>query len=186
MSNFKAVIIGGSAGSFQIISLILAGIKKDFKLPIIIALHRLKHIREGFVETLSYQSQLPILEPMDKERIKPGIVYISPANYHLYVELNDTLSLSTEPLVHHCRPAIDLTLHSAGFVYREQALGIILSGANKDGAFGLNKLKEYGGTTLVQEPAEAQVNTMPNAVLERFKPDYIYKVEQIIRFLNSL
>jgi len=186
MTSYKAIIIGGSAGSFQVIAKILASINNDFKYPVIIALHRLKHVRKGFVETLALQSNLPIIEPMDKDKIKPGNAYIAPANYHLYVELNDTFALSTEPMVHHSRPAIDLTFLSAAYVYKNLVLGIILSGANKDGAYGLMHLKEQGGTTIIQDPSEAQVDTMPKAALERLKPDYILNTEQIIEFLNNL
>lgn len=186
MSKYKAIIIGGSAGSFQVVTKILSGLKDSFDIPIIMALHRLKHVRHGFVETLSIKSKLPIIEPNDKQGIKKGQVYLAPANYHLYVELANTFALSTEPSVNHSRPSIDLTFITAAFAYKEKAVGIILSGANKDGAFGLKKIKDHKGLAIVQDPAESQVSTMPNSALARTNVDHILKVDDIIKFLNSL
>jgi len=94
-SYYKAIIIGGSAGSFQVLTKILGNIPKDFPLPIIIASHRLKHIRSGFTEALAIKSVKEIIEPEDKESIKRGKVYLAPANYHLSVELGNTFSLLT-------------------------------------------------------------------------------------------
>jgi len=184
--KYKAVIIGGSAGSFQIVLKIISNLPKDFYLPVFLSLHRLKHIRSGFVEALLTKSKLPIKEPFDKEMIKPGIIYLAPANYHMYIELGNRIALSTEPPVNHSRPSIDLSFFSAANVYREKLIGIILSGANRDGALGLKEVKKYNGTTIVQDPLESQINTMPNAAIEKTKVDYIYKTPEIIKFLNNL
>jgi len=91
---YKAVVIGGSAGSFQVITKILSSLPKNFPLPVLLSLHRLKHVRSGFVEALSIKSTIPIVEPYDKETIKPGKGYLAPANYHMYVELGNKISLS--------------------------------------------------------------------------------------------
>ena len=92
-NSYKAVVIGGSAGSFQGIVKILSQLPIDFPLPIIMALHRLKHVRHGFVEALSIKSALRIIEPDDKESIKKGLVYLAPANYHMSVEIGNYFSL---------------------------------------------------------------------------------------------
>lgn len=185
--KYKLIIIGGSAGSFQVVTNILAQLPKDFDIPIVLALHRLKHIRHGFVEALSLKSGLPVVEPLDKEQIKPGKVYLAPANYHLYVELAGTFALSTEEPVNHSRPAIDLTFLTGAYAYKNKTVGIILSGANKDGAFGLKKVKDWGGVTIVQNPSESQVTTMPVSAIEKCKTvDHIFKTEEIINYLVSL
>ena len=184
--KYKALIIGGSAGSFQVILKIISNLPKNFALPVFLSLHRLKHVRSGFVEALLTKSILPIKEPFDKEQIKPGTIYLAPANYHMYMELGGRISLSTEPVVNHSRPSIDLSFFSAANVYREKLIGIILSGANLDGALGLRQVKKYNGLTIVQDPAESQINTMPNAAIEKTKVDYIYKTQEIINFLNKL
>lgn len=186
MSDYKAVMIGGSAGSFQVVTRILAAIPKNFDLPVFMALHRLKHVRSGFVEALSIKSNLPIVEPFDKEIIRPGVVYLAPANYHLYIEADKRFSLSTEEPVNHSRPSIDLSFVTAASTYKSKLVGIILSGANRDGARGLKAVKDNGGLTIVQDPKEAQVDTMPVSSMGMTKVDHIMNTDQIISFLNRL
>lgn len=185
--KYKLVIIGGSAGSFQIVTKILANIPKDYKIPIVLALHRLKHVRHGFVEALNIKSALPVIEPFDKQNLKPGKIYLAPANYHLYIELAGTFALSTEKPVNHSRPSIDLAFLTGAYTYKKKAVGVILSGANRDGAYGLKKMKDWGGITVVQDPNEAQITTMPMAAIDKTKNvDYILKTDEIIKFLISL
>lgn len=185
-NKYKAVVIGGSAGSFQGITQILSSIPKDFPLPMFLCLHRLKHVRNGFVEALSIKSNKPVVEPFDKETIKKGGVYLAPANYHLCLELGNTCSLSTEELVNNSRPAIDLTFDSASYLYRDKLVGILLSGANKDGAYGMMKVKERNGLTIVQHPDDSMINAMPNAALAATKIDHILTVKEIVSFLLEL
>lgn len=183
---YKAVIIGGSAGSFQVVTKILNSLPVNFKFPVLLSLHRLKHVRSGFVEALSIKSAIEIIEPNDKDPIKSGKAYLAPANYHMYVELGNRISLSTEEAVNHSRPSIDLSFITAAEAYREKLIAIILSGANKDGAYGIKKVKDYGGLTIVQDPNECQVKTMTEASIRMTKIDHIYSTNQIIRFLNKL
>ncbi len=185
-NKYKAIVIGGSAGSFQGITQILANVPKDFPLPMFLCLHRLKHVRHGFVEALSIKSNKVISEPFDKETIKKGAVYLAPANYHMCLELGSTLALSTEDLVNNSRPAIDLTFETASYVYRDKLIGILLSGANKDGAYGMMKIKQRDGLTIVQDPNESMINAMPNAALAATKIDYTLTITQIVNFLYEL
>ena len=186
MQDYKAVVIGGSAGSFQVVVKILQSLPKNFNYPVLLCLHRLKHVRSGFVEALSIKSNIPIIEPYDKAYIKPGTGYLAPANYHMYIELANQISLSTEEPVNHSRPAIDLTYMSAAVAYRQRVIGIILSGANRDGALGMKKIAELGGTTIVQDPQECEVRTMTEGTLNVTKVDYVYKTDQIIQFLRNI
>jgi two-component system chemotaxis response regulator CheB len=185
-NGFKAVVIGGSAGSFQGIVKILSALPPDFPLPVIMALHRLKHVRHGFVEALSLKSALPVVEPEDKENVKKSTVYLAPANYHLSIELGNYFSLSTEDMVNNSRPSIDITLASAAYVYRNRLIGILLSGANRDGGLGMKHISEKGGRTLVQEPTECMIETMPKAALELARIDHVLTIDGIITFLNEL
>ncbi len=185
-NKYKAVVIGGSAGSFQGITRILSSIPRDFSLPIIMCLHRLKHVRNGFTEALSIKSIKPVTEPCDKENIKKGQVYLAPANYHLSVELGNSFSLSTEEMVNNSRPAIDITLETAAYVYKDKLVGILLSGANRDGAVGMKKIKDRGGLTIVQDPADCMIDTMPAAALQMTPIDYTLGIEEIIKFLIEL
>lgn len=185
-TQYKAVVIGGSAGSFQGITRILQSLPADFDLPIIMCLHRLKHVRNGFEEALSIKSVKPVAEPYDKEQVKRGKVYLAPANYHLSLELGNAFSLSTEEMVNNSRPSIDITLETAAYVYSQKLVGILLSGANKDGALGMKKIKDRGGLTIVQEPTECMIDTMPTAALKVTPIDYVLKIDQIIEFLAEL
>ncbi len=185
-NSYRAVVIGGSAGSFQGITRILSSISEGFPLPIIMCLHRLKHVRNGFIEALSIKSVKPVIEPYDKEGVKKGKVYLAPANYHMYLELGHTFALSTESMVNNSRPSIDITLESSAYAYKQRLIGILLSGANKDGANGMKAIKEKGGLTIVQDPKECLIDTMPNAALKITEIDYTLTIENIIKFLNEL
>jgi two-component system chemotaxis response regulator CheB len=185
-NSYKAVVIGGSAGSFQGIVKILAQLPKNFPLPIIMCLHRLKHVRNGFVEALSLKSVVQVVEPIDKEQIKKGSVYLAPSNYHMSVELGHHFSMSTEEMVNNSRPAIDITLATAAYVYRDKLIGILLSGANRDGGLGMKSITDKGGLTIVQEPTECMIDTMPKAALALTKIDHTLKIDQIVEFLIEL
>ncbi len=183
---YKAVIIGGSAGSFQVVTRILHALPPTFPLPVLLCLHRLKHVRSGFVQALSIKSKLPVIEPYDKEQIKPGRAYLAPANYHMFIELANRFALSTEEPMNHSRPAIDLSFMTAAHAYRHKLIGIILSGANKDGAFGLKKVHDHGGITIVQDPLECEVKTMTETALKLTEVNYVFKTSQIIDFLLKI
>lgn len=185
-NSYKAVVIGGSAGSFQGVVKILAQLPKGFPLPIIMALHRLKHVRHGFIEALSLKSVVPVVEPDDKEPIKKGGIYLAPANYHLSVELGNNFSLSTEEMMNNSRPAIDITLGSCAYVFKDKLIGILLSGANRDGAMGMKYIKDRGGLTIVQDPSECMIETMPKAAMALTPVDHVLKVDQIVEFFKEL
>lgn len=183
---FKAVVIGGSAGSFQGITRILSELPDDFELPIIMCLHRLKHVRNGFVEALSLKSIRPVVEPYDKEQIKRNKIYLAPSNYHMSIELGNTFSLSTEDMINNSRPAIDVTLGSAAYVYKNKLVGILLSGANKDGALGMKRIKDRGGITIIQSPEECMIATMPEAAKAITTIDHEMDIHNIITYLKGL
>jgi len=183
---YKAVVIGGSAGSFQVLTKILSALPKTFNLPVLLCMHRLKHVRSGFLEALAIKSNLPIIEPNDKEQIKPGKVYLAPANYHMYIELGNRIALSTEEPVNHSRPSIDLSFLTASQAFRDKMVGIILSGANSDGAVGLQKVKEHNGIAIVQDPNDCQVRTMSEAAMKLTQVDHVFTTDQIIKFLLKL
>lgn len=184
--NFKVIVIGGSAGSFSVLSEILRKINPDFKIPIILSLHRLKHVRSGLVEGLSLSSVLEVVEPNDKEKLRPNTVFLAPSNYHLFLELDGSFSLSTEESLNHSRPSIDYTLTSTAYAYRHNVLGILLTGANIDGAQGLKQIHNYKGVTIVQDPKTCEIDTMPKAALQIFEPDFVLSPTEIIDFLNSI
>ena len=186
MHQIKHIVIGGSAGSFKIVTDILSALPKQFPYSVILVLHRLKHIKEGFTDALKLKSLLPVSEPFDKEKILPGRVYIAPANYHLYIQPDNTFALSTEDVVNHSRPSIDLTLSTAAFSFKRNVLAIVLSGANNDGAAGLKDVVSYGGTAVVQDPDDAAVPTMPEAALRISETENILSSQEIIEYIVNL
>lgn len=183
---YKAIIIGGSAGSFQVISSILQSLPENYNYSLLLCLHRLKHVRSGFLEALSIKSKITLAEPFDKEIIKPNKAYLAPANYHMYIDLGNRIALSTEETVNHSRPSIDLAFITAAQWYQKKLIGIILSGANKDGSLGLKTIAEMGGFTIVQDPSECEVTTMTETAIQIYNKHQVWSVEKIINFLINL
>jgi two-component system chemotaxis response regulator CheB len=184
--KYKAVVIGGSAGSFSVVTKLLSQLKADFPLPVIVCLHRLKHVRSGLVESIRLKSALEVIEPNDKEQIVGGKVYLAPSNYHMFVEYDGTFSLSTEEPLNHSRPSIDHTLSSAAYVYRNKLIGIVLTGANKDGAKGMKDIADKKGVTIIQDPKTCEVDTMPKSVTRLITPDMVLSPDEILKYLNQL
>jgi two-component system, chemotaxis family, protein-glutamate methylesterase/glutaminase len=127
-----------------------------------------------------------ICEPFDKEYIQSGKVYLAPANYHLLFDNGQRFSLSVHDPLNHSRPSIDIIMDSAAEFFREKTIGVILSGANMDGAHGLLKIHNLGGFTIVQDPSDCQISTMPGSCLELFKPDSVINAAGIINFISNL
>lgn len=185
MEGVKAIVVGGSAGSFPLVVRLLSELPKDFKFPIFLALHRLKHVPHGLLTSLAAKSNLILVEPDDGDRICSGIAYLAPANYHMYIEPLKTIALSTEPMVMYSRPAIDLTFETAAAAYKDGLVGVMVSGANKDGAKGMAAVKNKGGYTIVQDPDEAGVATMPKGAIAATEIDFVGTMDEIINKLKS-
>src|SRR5690606_35205527 len=119
-----------------------------------------------WIDILDSMCFLRVKEADEKEKIKPGCVYIAPPNYHLLIEKNETFSLSIDEKVNYARPSIDVLFDSAAYVYYDQLIGVVMTGANHDGAMGLKKIKENGGMTIVQDPETAISRFMPEAAIQ--------------------
>ncbi len=184
--KFEAVVIGGSAGSFTVITQILAELPQPFTLPIFMCLHRLKDKREGFKEALEIKSKIKIEEPDDKTPIVSNIAFLAPANYHLLIENKKYISLATTELVQFSRPSIDVLFESAADVYKEKLLAILLSGANKDGAEGMRAIKSRGGFTVIQDLSTCSMVTMPEAAFKLTQIDIQLKPNEISEFLKTV
>ena len=182
----KAVVIGGSAGSFQVVIRILELFRPNLPIPVFLCLHRLKQVRKGFEETLNYNASLPVREPLDKENIRPGKIYLAPSNYHLLIEKDLTVALSAEHPVHHSRPSIDVCFSAAADVYGEGLLAILLSGANQDGTQGVAAVKKNRGAVVIQDPEDCEISTMCESAIKLTKPDQILSVSNIIEFVSLL
>lgn len=181
----RAIVIGGSAGSYKVVLKLISSIPKNSEVVVFICLHRLRSARNGFSETMRLKSPLKIIEPVDKQDIEKNCIYVAPANYHMIISENNTINLSVEEEINHSRPSIDITFHSAAELYKSDLMGIILSGANHDGAFGMKKILENGGLTIAQEPSECEISVMPEHCIENKSICRIESTSEIIQSVQN-
>lgn len=164
MSETRLVVIGASWGGLAALSELVSALPGDFAAPLVVVQHRSRHADNLLASLLQDVTTLRVVDAEDKEPLEPAGVYIAPANYHLMVEKGH-LSLTTDPMVRFSRPSIDVTFISAGDAYRSAAIGVVLTGANDDGARGLRHIVNCGGKAIVQDPAAAESKTMPAAAV---------------------
>lgn len=182
---FDIVVIGTSTGGLKALQTLLSGLPVEFSLPIVIAQHRGKDLESGLCEYLGECSGLPVVEPEDKEPLLGGHVYLAPRDYHLLIE-NRSFALSTAQSVRFARPSIDVLFESAADAFQTRAIGVILTGANSDGARGLAAIKSRGGFTIVEDPASAAARELPDAAIAQAAPDRILVLDQIAPCLVTL
>jgi two-component system chemotaxis response regulator CheB len=184
--RYRAVVIGASAGGIHAIKAIITALPRDFQLPVVIVQH-LSPISDNYWITLmDGMSLLTVKEADEKEKIRKGTIYIAPPNYHLLIERDETFSLSVDPKVNYARPSIDVLFESAADAYTTQLIGVVLTGANNDGALGLRRIKEQGGLAIVQDPRTAESSSMPEAAIAATPVDYILPLEEIIQLLATI
>ena len=186
MSGVEAVVIGASAGGVAALLQVLGGLPEGFAIPVLCVLHLPDERHSQLASVLQRRIHRPVREARDKEGIAPGLIYVAGPGYHLSVERDLSLSLSQEEPVHFSRPAIDFLFQSAADAYGAGLLGVLLTGANEDGAQGLLQIKNSGGRTVVQDPRDAQVALMPEAALALQQPDHILSLSGIGHLLATL
>ena len=181
-----AVVIGASAGGLAALSALVTGLPSTYRLPLLMVQHVPPTGPTQLVEIFQRKTDLKVKEAGDKEPVRAGSLYFAAPGYHLLVESDLSLSLSQDDAMHFSRPSIDVLFESAADVWGERVVGILLTGANEDGAAGLDAIRLAGGLTVVQDPGEAEVATMPLAALQRFAPDFILPLRDIHRLLREL
>jgi two-component system chemotaxis response regulator CheB len=184
--RIDAVVIGTSAGGVEALSALLPALPAGTRAAVFVVLHLPRERRSLLVEIFGPRCALPVVEAIDKEPIAAGTIYFAPPDYHLLLDAGPRLALSVDELVNYSRPSIDVLFESAADLYRERLLGIVLTGGNEDGAAGLAAVQRAGGTTVVQDPATAQVALMPASALGRIRPDFVLNLEQIAALLRGL
>ncbi len=184
--RFEAVVIGASAGGVNALLGLLSGLPDNFRLPIVTVLHLPDDRQSHLAEIFQQRSAIAVREAADKAGIEPATIYFASAGYHLSIESDRSFSLSGEEPIHFSRPSIDILMESAADVYGESLAGILLTGANYDGANGLARIRENGGLTVVQDPEEAQVATMPEAAIKKLRPDLILRLDAIRQLILRL
>lgn len=186
LSETEMIVIGTSAGGLDLLNLILPAIAKTQKLKVCVVIHLAPTGPNLIPELLDDRCSLLVKEAEPGEMLQEDVIYISPPDYHLCVEPNMILTLSSEEQVNYSRPSIDVLFESAAYAFGKKTLGILLTGANSDGAEGLRKIKDAGGITIVQEPGDAEYGVMPQSAISLMEPDYILEKEKIRDFLKEL
>ena len=185
MKRFDLIVIGCSLGGMRALQTIFKALTQDFCVPIAIVQHRYKASNEALPSFLHRSTELPVVDVEDKQPIEQGTIYLAPADYHLLVE-RGRFSLSVDAAVAYSRPSIDVLFESAADAYRDTLIGVVLTGANADGARGAALIKRRGGFVIVQDPATAEAPAMPQAAIEAAKVDRILPLEKIGPFLVEL
>lgn len=184
--RFDAVVIGGSAGGMDALGRLLARLPAGYGLSVLVVLHLHPEQDGYYIEHFQHRCALPVVEAVEREPALPGHVFVAPPGYHLLLEKDRTFSFSAEEKVNFARPSLDVLFESAAEAYRERLVGVILTGANHDGALGLRKIRNLGGLCVVQRPDEADHPQMPNAAIAAADPQQVLGLDGIATLLAGL
>jgi two-component system, chemotaxis family, protein-glutamate methylesterase/glutaminase len=185
-SAIRLILVGGSAGSLQVILKLFAGLDKNYPIPVVVVVHRGNVVDPLLEELLGMRTGLTVKEAEEKEIPASGTLYLCPPDYHLLFEADGSFTLDYSEKVNFCRPSIDVSFQSAARVFAPGLVCVLLSGANSDGAEGLAYVKSRGGLTIAQDPGDAEVSYMPQMAIQRKETDYVLKTGEIRSFLESL
>ena len=181
----EIVGVGASLGGLDALETLFGALPPDFACPIVLVQHRMPQVEGLLVELLQGYSTRRVVEPEDKDPIEPGHIYLAPPNYHLLVE-RGFFSLSVDPPVNFARPSIDVLFESLADSYGRGALGVVLTGSNKDGASGAAAIKRAGGRVLVQDPRTAESPVAPLAVLDATEVDAVLDLKRMAERIAHL
>jgi len=185
-TRIDGVVIGASAGGVEALEVLLPALPATLRPSVFIVLHLPRERPSLLVEIFARRCARPVREADDKEPVEPGTVYFAPPDYHMLLEKNRQIALSADEPVHFSRPSIDVLFESAAEVYGERLLGVILTGANRDGAAGLQAVHQAGGVTVVQQPNSAKVPVMVVSALRRGPVDFVLSLPKIAQLLGAL
>jgi two-component system chemotaxis response regulator CheB len=184
--GYELIVIGASWGGLRALEALLGALPPEFATPVVVAQHRAVDYGKGALAgVLARRSGRTVVEAGDKDPIESGLVYVAPSDYHLLVE-PDGFALSTDDLVHHSRPSIDVLFDSAADVYADRLVAVILTGANEDGAHGIARVRRRGGITIAQDPASAERPEMPAAAIATGAVGHVVALDRIAPLLVEL
>ena len=177
--EYRAVVIGASAGGRKALAAVLAPLPATYALPILVVQHL--HASDGgaLAQSLQRATCLRVVTARDKQRLEPGTVYVAPANYHMLCERTGHVGLSVDAKVHWSRPSIDVFFDSAVHAWGKRTLAVILTGANADGAEGMGAIRAAGGVTFAQAPETAECPVMPQAAIDHDGVDEVLTLARI-------
>lgn len=183
--EYKLIVMGTSAGALESLYVLLPHLPASYPLPIVIVVHLPPDKTSVMAELLQAKVKMTVKEAEDKEMLMPATVYLAPPNYHLLVEAGGYLSLSSDEHVNYSRPSIDVLFESASEAYGSAVIGVIMSGANHDGAKGLKLIGDAGGGMIVQKPDTAFSSIMPQAALTACPDAQSLSLEHIAAYLQK-
>ncbi len=183
---YNLIAIGGSAGSFKVVTRLLKQLPADYSIPIVVVLHVWKNSRGVVADTLNQVSHLTVQEAEEKTAPASGHVYMAPGGFHLLLERNRTFSLNIDPPVNYSRPSIDVLFQTASEAYGNSLAGVLLTGANSDGALGLKAIGDAGGMVIVQDPKTAEAPFMPASAMEITGVDHVINPESLAPLLQEI
>jgi two-component system chemotaxis response regulator CheB len=186
INECKLLLIGGSAGSLTVLFQLLPSLKTHVNFAIVLVLHRKNSGDSSLSDLLSIKSTIPVKEIDDKDLIRPGNIYLAPADYHVLIERDKSFSLDDSEKVNFSRPSLDVTFESAAEVYGPHLTAIILSGANEDGTQGMLAIKKAGGKLVAQSPISAQMPVMPQNAITRNQIEIVLMPEEISKYIGSI
>jgi two-component system chemotaxis response regulator CheB len=184
--EFKVLLIGGSAGSLEVLMKILPKLPKITAFAMVIVLHRKSAVDTTLEELIAMKTPTPVMEVEDKVLLQPGFIYVAPSDYHLLFEKNHLLSLDISEKIHYSRPSIDVAFESAAEAYGSFVTAILLSGANADGTAGLIAVKEAKGATVIQQPDTAEMPFMPENAQKFANPDHILNILELLNYIIAM
>ncbi|ASE61555.1 chemotaxis protein CheB [Chryseobacterium indologenes] len=185
-TNIELIIIGGSAGSLQVIIEMIKKLNDTLTVPMVLVLHR-KAQSGNILQTLLQQfTRIPVVEIEDKTEVRENTIYIVPADYHVLFENRKNMSLDSSEKMNYSRPSIDVSFRSAAEIYGENMIAVLLSGANADGVEGLSHIKRNNGKVWIQDPETAEVDYMPRHAKEEIDYDLIIKPADLADYINRL
>lgn len=186
MATPQAIVIGCSAGGLTALEALFAGLDAALPQSIAVCCHTGSATVDLLCELLAKHATLPVEEARERAPMRGGVIHVAPSGYHLLVETNRRFALSVDQRVSFARPSIDVLFESAAEAWRDALIGVLLTGANSDGANGMLRIRQCGGLAVVQEPADAESPAMPAAALERAGADFCLPLADIAPLLNRL
>jgi two-component system chemotaxis response regulator CheB len=184
--GLKCIAIGVSAGGMEVLKKILKELPKHFPIPIVIVQHLHPNQGEFYIKFFDELCKIKVKEAKIGEKLEPEHIYFAPPNYHLLLDENERFLYSVDQKVNFSRPSVDVFFDCVAEIFDEKLLGIILTGANNDGALGMKLIHDLGGITVAQNPESAEVYTMPLAAIEATKIDLVLHAEEIIDLLKEI
>jgi two-component system chemotaxis response regulator CheB len=182
----EAILVGGSAGAIEVVSLLMGSLPADFATPIVVLIHLPRHRPSALHGALAGRCRLVLREPEDKEPLAHSTVYLAPPDYHLLIDPGPSFALSVDEPVNFSRPSIDVLFESASQVLGPRCAGVLVSGANPDGAHGLRAIQTAGGLVAVQNPDDATHGVMPKAALALCPNLPVLSAPEISRWVQQL